>query len=106
MDCTILECTVAPLEHMLCNIVDHGIESGETRRAAGKLEHDTIHLNIGREGGDILLVLFDDGAGICLDVVQHKAIERDPIGADSDLSDHEMLQFALEFGFSTVEKVT
>ncbi|HDY6007020.1 TPA: Hpt domain-containing protein [Pseudomonas aeruginosa] len=106
MDRTVLERIVAPLEHMLRNAVDHGIESGETRRAAGKPEHGTIRLNIGREGGDILLTLSDDGAGIRLDAVRRKAIERGLMSADSDLSDHEVLQFVLESGFSTAEKVT
>ena len=103
MDRTVLERIVAPLEHMLRNAVDHGIESGETR-AAGKPEHGTIRLNIGREGGDILLTLSDDGAGIRLDAVRRKAIAWPD--ADSDLSDHEVLQFVLESGFSTAEKVT
>ncbi|MBH9431682.1 Hpt domain-containing protein [Pseudomonas aeruginosa] len=106
MDRTVLERIVAPLEHMLRNAVDHGIETGETRRAAGKPEHGTIRLNIGREGGDILLTLSDDGAGIRLDAVRRKAIERGLMSADSDLSDHEVLQFVLESGFSTAEKVT
>ncbi|HBN7591792.1 TPA: Hpt domain-containing protein [Pseudomonas aeruginosa] len=106
MDRTVLERIVAPLEHMLRNAVDHGIESGETRRAAGKPEHGTIRLNIGREGGDILLTLSDDGAGIRLDAVRRKAIERGLMSSDSDLSDHEVLQFVLESGFSTAEKVT
>ena len=105
MDRTVLERIVAPLEHMLRNAVDHGIESGETRRAAGKPEHGTIRLNIGREGGDILSPP-DDGAGIRLDAVRRKAIERGLMSADSDLSDHEVLQFVLESGFSTAEKVT
>ncbi|MFU4559215.1 chemotaxis signal transduction system protein ChpA [Pseudomonas paraeruginosa] len=105
MDRTVLERIVAPLEHMLRNAVDHGIETGETRRAAGKPEHGTIRLNIGREGGDILLTLSDDGAGIRLDAVRRKAIERGLMSADSDLSDHEVLQFVLESGFSTAEKV-
>ncbi|WP_447744810.1 Hpt domain-containing protein [Pseudomonas nicosulfuronedens] len=106
MDRTVLERIVAPLEHMLRNAVDHGIESGEARRIAGKAEQGTIRLTLGREGGDILLTLADDGAGIRLEAVRRKAIERGLMSDDSELTDHEVLQFILEAGFSTAEKVT
>lgn len=106
MDRTVLERIVAPLEHMLRNAVDHGIESGEARRIAGKAEQGTIRLTLGREGGDILLTLADDGAGIRLEAVRRKAIERGLMTDDSELNDHEVLQFILEAGFSTAEKVT
>nr|WP_294977469.1 Hpt domain-containing protein [uncultured Pseudomonas sp.] len=106
MDRTVLERIVAPLEHMLRNAVDHGIESGEARRLAGKPEVGTIRLTLGREGGDILLTLGDDGGGIRLDAVRRKAIERGLMTDDSDLTDHEVLQFILEAGFTTAEKIT
>ena len=61
MDRTVLERIVAPLEHMLRNAVDHGIERSEQRLAAGKPEVGNIRLTLGREGGDILLTLSDDG---------------------------------------------
>lgn len=106
MDRTVLERIVAPLEHMLRNAVDHGIESADARRAAGKPAQGTIRLSLGREGGDIALTLTDDGGGINRDAVRRKAIERGLMDADSDLSDYEVLQFILEAGFSTAEKVT
>ncbi|HLA31525.1 MAG TPA: Hpt domain-containing protein, partial [Pseudomonas sp.] len=106
MDRTVLERIVAPLEHMLRNAVDHGIEAAAVRRAAGKPESGNIRLSLGREGGDIVLTLADDGGGIRLDAVRRKAIERGLMDADSDLSDYEVLQFILEAGFSTAEKVT
>ncbi|AWM60142.1 hybrid sensor histidine kinase/response regulator [Stutzerimonas stutzeri] len=106
MDRSVLERIVAPLEHMLRNAVDHGIESVERRRAVGKPEQGTIRLDLAREGGDIVLTLADDGAGINLDAVRRKAIERGLMVADSDLSEHEILQFILEAGFSTAERVT
>ena len=106
MDRTVLERIVAPLEHMLRNAVDHGIESPEARLAAGKPAIGTVTLSLGREGGDILLTLADDGGGIRLDAVRRKAIERGMMVADADLSDQEILQFILEAGFSTAEKVT
>ncbi|BFN25858.1 chemotaxis protein CheA [Pseudomonas sp. SCT] len=106
MDRSVLERIVAPLEHMLRNAVDHGIESVERRRAVGKPEQGTIRLDLAREGGDIVLTLADDGAGINLDAVRRKAIERGLMVADSDLTEHEILQFILEAGFSTAERVT
>jgi chemosensory pili system protein ChpA (sensor histidine kinase/response regulator) len=106
MDRTVLERIVAPLEHMLRNAVDHGIEPVETRRANGKSDVGTIRLTLGREGGDILITLGDDGGGIKLEAVRRKAIERGLMDADADLSDYETLQFILEPGFSTAEKVT
>ncbi len=106
MDRTVLERIVAPLEHMLRNAVDHGIERPERRLAAGKAEAGNIRLTLGREGGDILLTLADDGGGINLDAVRRKALERGLMDAESDLSDHEILQFILGAGFSTAEQVT
>ena len=106
MDRTVLERIVAPLEHMLRNAVDHGIERSAERLAAGKPEVGNIRLTLGREGGDILLTLADDGGGIKLDAVRRKALERGLMDAEADLSDHEILQFILEAGFSTAEQVT
>ncbi len=106
MDRSVLERIVAPLEHMLRNAVDHGIEHAAKRVAAGKPEQGNIRLDLSREGGDIVLSLSDDGAGINLEAVRRKAIERGLMLSGSDLSDHEVLQFILEAGFSTAEQVT
>ena len=106
MDRSVLERIVAPLEHMLRNAVDHGIESGARRLAAGKPEQGNIRLDLTREGGDIVLALSDDGAGVNLEAVRRKALERGLMAAGSDLTDHEILQFILEAGFSTAEQVT
>ena len=106
MDRTVLERIVAPLEHMLRNAVDHGVETVEKRRAAGKSKQGTIRLNLAREGGDIVISLSDDGAGIQLPAVKRKAVERGLMDEDADLSDYEILQFILEPGFTTAERVT
>ncbi len=106
MDRSVLERIVAPLEHMLRNAVDHGIEAVAVRVASGKPEQGCIRLELSREGGDIVLALSDDGAGINLDAVRRKAVERGLMLPGSDLSDYEVLQFILEAGFSTAEKVT
>jgi chemosensory pili system protein ChpA (sensor histidine kinase/response regulator) len=106
LDRTVLERMVAPLEHMLRNAVDHGIESSEKREAAAKPKAGQIRLTLAREGGDILITLSDDGRGIALDAVKRKALERGLITEASGLSDQELLQFILESGFSTAEQVT
>ena len=106
LDRTVLERMVAPLEHMLRNAVDHGIEPIDERRSVGKPSMGTITLSLGREGGDVLLNLSDDGGGIDFDAVRSKAIERGLMTPDSDLTQHEILQFILHAGFSTAKKVT
>jgi chemosensory pili system protein ChpA (sensor histidine kinase/response regulator) len=106
MDRSVLERMVAPLEHMLRNAVDHGIEAPADRIAAGKPETGRILLSLAREGGDILLRLADDGRGINLSRVRAKAIERGLMTAESQLSDHDVMQFILQAGFSTAESVT
>lgn len=106
MDRSVLERMVAPLEHMLRNAVDHGIEPPAERLAKGKPEFGRILLSLAREGSDILLRLADDGRGISLDKVRKKAVERGLMGEHSQLSDHEVMQFILQAGFSTAESVT
>lgn len=106
MDRSVLERMVAPLEHMLRNAVDHGIESPQQRQSAGKPETGRILLSLVREGGDILLRLADDGRGINLERVRSKAIERGLMTEDAQLTDHDVMQFILQAGFSTVDSVT
>jgi chemosensory pili system protein ChpA (sensor histidine kinase/response regulator) len=91
---------------MLRNACDHGIETPEKRLAAGKSKQGRVVLSLGRDGGDILISLRDDGGGINVDAVRKKAIERGLLTADSPITDSEALQFILQAGFSTAEKVT
>jgi chemosensory pili system protein ChpA (sensor histidine kinase/response regulator) len=106
MDRTVLERMVPPLEHMLRNAVDHGLEMPEERIAKGKKEQGRITIHLAREGGEVVLRLTDDGKGIALDKVKQRAIERGLMKADAPLSDKEILQFIFKPGFSTAEKVT
>lgn len=106
LDRTVLERMVAPLEHMLRNAVDHGIEMPDDRAAAGKPAIGRIILSLGREGGDVMLRLADDGRGINLQRVREKAIERGLMAEDAPLSDQDLMQFILHAGFSTADKVT
>ncbi|WP_248746684.1 Hpt domain-containing protein [Pseudomonas sp. MWU12-2037] len=106
MDRNVLERMVAPLEHMLRNAVDHGLESAEGRRAAGKPEQGLISLDLSHEGGDIVFDIRDDGAGVPLEAVRRKAIKRGLLEPDMPISDRDVLQFILQPGFSTAEKIT
>ena len=102
----VLERIVAPLEHMLRNAVDHGIEDKEARLASGKQEQGRISLRLSREGGYVVLTISDDGAGIDVNAVRRKAIERGLIAEEQDVSDHEVMQFIMHAGFSTAQKLT
>ncbi|MFQ5642643.1 MAG: Hpt domain-containing protein [Thiogranum sp.] len=106
MDRTVVDRIVAPIEHMLRNALSHGIETPEERERAGKPQTGTIKITLERESSDVVLRIADDGAGIRMDAIRSKAIERGLMKADSDLTDNEVLQFILETGFSTAEKVT
>ena len=106
LDRNVLERIVAPLEHMLRNAVDHGIESKEDRAAVGKPEQGRISLRLSREGGYFVLTVSDDGGGINVDAVRKKAIERGLMTASQKLSDHDVMQFILHAGFSTAQKLT
>ena len=99
MDRTLLERIVAPLEHMLRNAVDHGLESPADRAAAGKEAMGRISLTIGREGGEIILTLADDGRGVNVDAVRKKAIERGLLDENTAISEKELLQFLFSAGF-------
>ncbi|UZE17646.1 Hpt domain-containing protein [Pseudomonas sp. B21-054] len=106
MDRNVLERMAAPLEHMLRNAVDHGLEPADVRIAAGKPARGRISLDLSREGGDIIFDIRDDGAGVPLDAVRRKAIKRGLLSPDSDMNDRDVLQFILQPGFSTAEKIT
>ncbi|WP_119395889.1 response regulator [Salinibius halmophilus] len=106
LDRQVLERLVAPLEHMLRNAIDHGIELPSNRAAQGKPEMGTITIEIAREGGDVVLNISDDGQGINTDAIRRKGIERGMIEADAELTQEELLQLLMTAGFSTAESVT
>jgi len=106
LDRGILERVVAPLEHMLRNAVDHGVESVEKRRAIGKPDVGRIELEVAREGGEVVISLADDGAGVDLEAVRRRALDRGLIAPEVEPSRRDLVQLILQSGFSTAEKVT
>ncbi|MEM1433706.1 MAG: Hpt domain-containing protein [Pseudomonadota bacterium] len=106
LDRSLLERMIPPLEHMLRNAVDHGIETAAERASFGKTDNGQIDLRLSREGGDVLIEIADDGAGIDVESVRAKAIERGLLEPNADLRDEEVLQFILAPGFTTAKSVT
>ncbi|MDH5511075.1 MAG: hybrid sensor histidine kinase/response regulator [Nitrospinota bacterium] len=108
LDKTILEALADPLTHLVRNSCDHGIESPEERRLKGKPETGHIQLNAYHEGGQINIVIKDDGRGVNLQKVKSRAIAHGIKNADelSAMSDKEILYLTAQAGFSTAEKVT
>lgn len=106
MDRTVLDRMVAPLEHMIRNAIDHGIESEKQRKAAGKPAVGTIAITTYRKGGDIIMHLADDGAGLDISRIKSLAIEKQLMHENALLSDHEIGQFIFHPGFTTLDSVS
>ncbi|TCB82272.1 Hpt domain-containing protein [Acinetobacter sp. ANC 4173] len=106
LDRTILERLVTPLEHMLRNAVDHGIEDPVQRQSANKPEIGKIELNISRQGTDVVVEFHDDGKGIDVNQIKEKAISLGLMKADQSLEKEEILQFIFHPGFSTAQQIT
>jgi chemosensory pili system protein ChpA (sensor histidine kinase/response regulator) len=106
LDRQVLERMMPPFEHMLRNAVVHGIELPGVRRAAGKDETGHIHLNLRREGAEVIVEVTDDGAGMNLRAIRTKGLELGLIRPDQELSDEDVMQLVLEPGFSTAGTLT
>jgi chemosensory pili system protein ChpA (sensor histidine kinase/response regulator) len=106
VDRSVLERIGAPLEHMLRNAVAHGLEAPEARLAAGKPETGRITITLRRESNEIALIIADDGAGLDLQKLHKKGIERGLIQPGQDVPDSDLMQLIFVSGVSTAEQVT
>jgi two-component system chemotaxis sensor kinase CheA len=106
MDRTIVEELADPLLHMVRNSVDHGIELPAEREAAGKPRTGSIRLAASHVGGNILVEVSDDGAGLRADALLAKAIERGMLPPGTSLPEKEIYDLIFAAGFSTAAKVT
>jgi two-component system chemotaxis sensor kinase CheA len=108
LDRSVLEEISDPLIHLLRNAVDHGIETPEERRAAGKPEAGTIRLAARHEDNHIVIELEDDGRGIDIARVKASAVERGLLSAEAAerLPDPQALRLIFEPGLSTARQVS
>lgn len=95
-----------PLVHMIRNSVDHGIEMPEERQAVGKPVQGQVFLSAYHSAGSVVVEIKDDGKGLNRDVILAKAIERELVSEDANLSDAEIYNLIFEPGFSTAQTVT
>ncbi len=106
LDKTIIENLTDPLMHILRNSLDHGIELPDIRSKNGKPRVGKILLKAFYSGANVIIQIFDDGAGIDPNFIRAKAINKGLISAESQLSKREILDLVFIPGFSTASKVT
>jgi two-component system chemotaxis sensor kinase CheA len=106
LDRTIVEEISDPLIHMVRNSVDHGIESPDVRVAKGKPASGTVQLRAFHQGGNIVIEIKDDGAGLNKERLVAKAIEKGIIKAGEQLSEKEIFNLIFAPGFSTAAVIT
>jgi len=108
IDREILDKLESPMNHLIRNSLDHGIEPPDVREALGKPPTGTIRIEASHRGGLFVLAISDDGRGVDLDRLRRKVVERG-LATDAmvaDFSDAELIEFLFLPGFSTAEKVT
>lgn len=108
LDRTILEAIKDPLTHLVRNSVDHGIEPPAERTRAGKPACGCLTLRAFHEGGQVNIEISDDGAGLNVERIRKKAVERGLIPAQqaAHMPEREIFNLIFLPGFSTAEKVT
>jgi two-component system, chemotaxis family, sensor kinase CheA len=107
VDKNIIEHIADPLMHIIRNSIDHGIEMPATRKANGKPEKGIVTLEAKNSGGDVLIIIKDNGAGIKTSAVLEKAFNNGLLKKPKhEYSDKEIHQFIFLPGFSTNEEVT
>ncbi|WP_275287436.1 chemotaxis protein CheA [Halomonas elongata] len=105
LDKSLTERIIDPLTHLVRNSLDHGLESPEAREAAGKPRTGRLTLSAQHQGGNILIEVIDDGAGLDRDRILAKARSNDLPVSDS-MSDDEVWQLIFAPGFSTAQEVS
>jgi two-component system chemotaxis sensor kinase CheA len=106
LDKTVMEKIGDPLVHLVRNSLDHGLETSERRIAAGKPETGLLHLNAYHQGGNIVIEISDDGAGLDEDKILQKAIERDLVSPSETLTADKIHELIFLPGFSTADVVS
>lgn len=105
LDKGLIERIVDPLTHLVRNSIDHGIEMPDARAAAGKSEAGRLFLSAGHQGGNIVIEVADDGAGLNREKILAKAAQNG-LAVSDNMSDSDVWQLIFAPGFSTAEIVT
>ena len=108
LDRTVIDEIGDPLQHLLRNAADHGLESNEERLALGKEETGNIYLDAYQDGNNVNIEVRDDGAGINIEKVKNKAIDSGAITPEQaeNMTDKEVIDLLFRPSFSTAEKIT
>jgi len=108
VDKTLLEAIKDPLTHLIRNAVDHGLEQPSTRLARGKSAEGTVRLSAYHEGGQVIIEIADDGAGIDANVIRRKAVQKGLLSAEEAAAraDRDIINVIFMPGFSTAEQVS
>jgi two-component system, chemotaxis family, sensor kinase CheA len=106
VDRTVAELISDPLVHMVRNSIDHGLETPDERRKAGKSEVGVLHIEAKHKSGEVLIIISDDGRGLNRDKILKKGIERGLINPGVTYRDEEIYNLIFEAGFSTADKIT
>lgn len=106
LDKTVLEKIGDPLVHLVRNSLDHGIESPADRVNAGKSETGVIELSAFHQGGNIVIQIKDDGAGLNKEKILSKAKEKGLVANDERISDDQIYDLIFRPGFSTADVVS
>ncbi|MCR5331005.1 MAG: chemotaxis protein CheA [Lachnospiraceae bacterium] len=108
LDRTVIDEIGDPLQHILRNAADHGLESNEARVAAGKPEVGSIFLDAYQEGNNVIIEVRDDGGGIDVEKVRRKAIEKGTITEEQaeSMTDKDIIDLLFRPSFSTAEKIS
>jgi chemosensory pili system protein ChpA (sensor histidine kinase/response regulator) len=106
IDRTVLERMAAPFEHLVRNSIVHGLETPIDRLSAGKPEAGEVLLEVAQHGNEIVVVYSDDGAGLNLERIRSRGIEKQLIGAQQNVVERELIELIFAPGFSTATEVT
>ena len=108
LDKSIIEALGDPLTHLVRNSADHGLEMPEERQRLGKSRMGTIIIKAYHEGGYVNIDVIDDGAGVNIEKIKNKAIEKGLASSSevANMTEQEVLTFLFKPGFSTVEAIT
>ena len=108
LDRTVIDEIGDPLQHLLRNSADHGLESNEDRIALGKSEVGNIWLNAYQDGNNVNIEVRDDGAGINIEKVRNKALEKGMITPEQAevMTDKEIIDLLFQPSFSTADQIT